>query len=201
MRHRGISWINHQMQCFGGCFAAQKEPAVNYGKSAVLEADVTAGSGKWAFPASGKGQVSTADISVDCRSSAPAPSTSSNSLLRLLSSKSSKKLEGPTYTPTEDTSDYERDLLRQQYTMQHGRHILGVSTLQQEQLHHFVMPGQWFAVDVVLHLIRAMHKCQQLQAPRHPVGQLTVLSVPSPACPVPNLLPAPHCNGKIGCQC
>lgn len=116
---------------------------MNYGKPAVLDADLTAGSGKWAFPASGKGQVISADISVDCRSaSAPAPSTSSKSLLRLLSSKSSKQLEGPTYTPTEDTSDYERDLLRQQHTMQHGRHILGVSTLQQEQLHHFVMPGQ-----------------------------------------------------------
>lgn len=135
------------MQCFGGCFATQADPAVTKGDGALAGSDITSGSGKWAIPAAGsKGQASYTDVTVDCQSasSAPAPPrSSSKSKLRLLSSKSSKQLEGPIYTPAHDTTLEEREQLRQQYAMQHGRHILGVSTLQQEQLHHFVMPGEF----------------------------------------------------------
>lgn len=63
-------------------------------------------------------------------------------LLSLKSSKSSQADAGPTYTPSRDTTPEERELLRQEYLMQHGRHIMGISTLQQEQLQHFVMPGE-----------------------------------------------------------
>lgn len=61
--------------------------------------------------------------------------------LRLGSKSSSKAQQGPTYTPTTATTAAERDQLYRQYLMTHGRHILGVSTLQQDQLHHFVVPG------------------------------------------------------------
>lgn len=133
------------MQCFGGCFAAQADPAAAKGDLAAADSTVSSGSGKWAIPAAGsKGQATLTAVTVDCRSasSAPVPARSSKSKLHLLSSKSSKQLEGPIYTPAHDTSLEEREQLRQQYTMQYGRHILGVSTLQQEQLHHFVIPGK-----------------------------------------------------------
>lgn len=61
-----------------------------------------------------------------------------------LSSKSSKKFEGPTYTPVTNTTAGDRSQLFHQYLMEHGKHILSISTLQQESLQHFVMPGTYW---------------------------------------------------------
>jgi hypothetical protein len=77
--------------------------------------------------------------------SQPASQASIKSKLRLLStSKSSSKLQaaGETYTPSCASSPEQRDDLRRTYLMQHGRHVMGISTLQQEPLHHFVIPGE-----------------------------------------------------------
>ena len=133
------------MQCFGGCFAPDKDPHVS---ATVSGAGPQAGADAWVSKTSSKVADHQSPFALSNDSTAQPASgsgrTSFRAKLRSLSSKSSKQLSVPevTYTSNHDSSAADRERLRQDYLMEHGRHILGVSTLQQEQLHHFVMPGE-----------------------------------------------------------
>lgn len=133
------------MRCFGGCFAADQELGDPLGPAASNVAfnkpGVTVG------PKAGcKGHPCCAH-SHSCRCCRKAADAADKPMLkpklRLLSSKTIKaEVCGQTYTADTDSTAADREGLRQEYLMQNGRHILGISTLQQEQLRHFVMPGK-----------------------------------------------------------
>lgn len=132
------------MQCFGGCFAADKDLSKGAGTAAdsswASKTGSKNGAGAGASPSFATADGSMPDADVAGRVTLKAK-------LRLLSnSKSGKQqdtADGVTYTSTNESSAADRERLRQEYLMNHGRHILGISTLQQEQLRHFVVPGNW----------------------------------------------------------
>jgi len=182
------------MQCFGGCFAADEELRDPLGSSASKAsnvlikkhgATVRPRAGCKSHPCCARGHSCRC-----CRKGAAADKPTLRPKLHLLSSKTSKAEDfGQTYTADTDSTAADRERLRQEYLMQNGRHILGISTLQQEQLRHFVMPGK-------PHTAQHQHCSAHSQAGAHAgllvLGQgyrLTVHCTAGPPHTMPALLP------------
>lgn len=135
------------MQCFGGCFAAQNGtrndnafPSPHTKKQAACSAGPAwANDDEQNKKCLQPSQDRTAAQGNKAR-------TSLKAKLRRLSNSSSFIGQSEDSTSSSTSSSYEAVVVEdpqqlRQTLQQHGRHIMAVSTLQQEGLQHFVMPG------------------------------------------------------------
>jgi len=128
------------MQCFGGCLAPggyekhQDTPTTAYKRAA------SSGSG---WPLTEGPEVQILQPSVSCNFDESSASARADIKARIkLHSKSIKHSGSFISQGSSSSSRQDLEHLRQQYLVQHGRNIMSISTLQQEGLHHFVMPGE-----------------------------------------------------------
>lgn len=136
------------MQCFGGCLAPGGYEKQQDTPTTVYKRSASSGSG---WPRTEGPEVQILQPSISCNLDESSVSASAHADIKAkiqLHSRSSKRsgsfISQDSNCSNRNSSSSRQDLehLRQQYLMQHGRNIMSVSTLQQDGLHHFVMPGE-----------------------------------------------------------
>ena len=133
------------MQCFSPCFApeARRELIASDKNVSVGYHATDSTAGRWREPEVHVHLHSNTSSTLAAGSQKAAIKAALNAgSSSTTSSSTSQQAAAGTPCPALSTDGPAREQLRQEFLMQHGRNIMAVSTLQQEGLKYFVIPGK-----------------------------------------------------------